>query len=227
MLSAVIRDMRKAAVLVALVSAVALTAPAAAGAATGGAYGKGLVTTADVPAGWTASAPDTAGDKATAQDIAQCVGQPVVKKKVVVTGKDIVDPSGNFMVGSSVAVYSSTALAKKQFKTYQSSKYAPCAQKHFETTPVGGTGGPLPTSVVVQQVTVKRTGDRNVAYGAKAEIPNTDGTTLTVTSVQVAVLRGKAIARYQFNGQGTQAFDQATGEALLAKVDKRLDKAKL
>jgi hypothetical protein len=222
----VTREMRRAAVLVVLVSAVALVAPVAAGAASGGPYVKGLITAGDVPAGWTATTADTTGDAATTKDIAQCVGQPVVKKKSLVTGKDLVDPTGKFRASSSLAVYASPAVAKKQFKTYQSSKYAPCAQKHFETTPLL-EGGPLPTSVDVQKVTVKRSGDRNVAYGAQVDIPNSDGTTLTITSVQVAVLRGKVIARYQFDGQGTTSFDQATGEGLLAKVDKRLDKASL
>jgi hypothetical protein len=227
MKSVVTREMRRAAVLVVLSLTIALAAPVAAGAATGTAgYKKGLVTVTDLPAGWTTSAPDTAGDAATAKDIASCVGKPVVKKKVVVTGDDLVDPSGNFMVASSVAVYSSAALAKQQFKTYQSPKYGDCAQKHFETTPVGGADGPLPTSVVVQKVSLDRFGDRTVGYAAQAEIPNSDGTTVTVTSVQGAVLRGRAIARYQFNGQG-DVFDQTIGEELLTTVDKRLDTVKL
>ncbi|MGZ8735223.1 MAG: hypothetical protein ACXW1M_08555 [Acidimicrobiia bacterium] len=219
--------MRRAPVLVVLALTAALVTPVAAGAASGTAvYKKGLVTAADLPAGWTASPADTEGDAATAKDIAKCVGKPVVKKKAVVHGPDIVDPSGTFMVASSITVYSSAAVAKKQFAVYQSAKYADCAQKHFETTPVGGAGGPLPTAVIVDEVDLDRYGDRAVGHGAQAEIPNADGTTVTVTSIQAAVLRGKAIARYEFNGQG-DVFDQTTGEELLATVDKRLDKAKL
>ena len=227
MKSVVTRSMRRAVALIALVSAVALTVPAAAGAASVNVYDKGLVTVTDLPAGWTASTADTAGDDATAKDIANCVGKPVVKKKKVVTGDDIVDSTGNFMVASSVAVYKSAAVAKKQFKVYQSPKYADCAKKHFETTPVGGADGPLPTSVITDRVELDPYGDRSVAHAAQAVIPNSDGTTTKVTSIQAAVLRGRAIARYQFNSQGEEVFDQATGEALLAKLDKRLDKAKL
>jgi hypothetical protein len=223
----VTRQMRRASVLIALVFAVALTAPASAGAASATVYKKGLVTVGDLPAGWTASSADTSGDDATAQDIAKCVGKPVVKQKKGISGDDIVDATGNFMVASSVAVYPSAAVATRQFKVYSSPKYADCAQKHFESTPVGGSGGPLPTSVITDKVEVDPYGDRSVAYAAQAEVPNADGTTVKVTSIQAAVLRGRAIVRYQFNSQGEQVFDQTTGEALLAKLDKRLDKAKL
>jgi hypothetical protein len=219
--------MRRAPVLVALVVAVAVMVPAAAGAAGTNAYKKGLVTITDLPAGWTASSADTAGDDTTAKAIAACVGKPTVKKKKVVTGDDITDPTETFMVASSVAVYSSPAVAKRQFKVYRSPKYAECAKKHFETTPVGGEGGPLPTSVITDEVELDPYGDRSVAYAAQAVIPNSDGTSLTITSIQAAVLRGKAIAWYQFNSAGDSVFDQATGEALLEKLDKRLDKAKL
>jgi hypothetical protein len=227
--SAVTRRMRKVAVLLMITVAVALTAPIAAGAANVRASAnKALITTADLPAGWTASAPDTAGDDATAKAIARCVGKPLVKKKTVVMGDDITDPSDKFMVASTVAVYPSTAAAKKQFALYQSSKYAPCAKKHFETTPAGGTGGPLPTTVDVSKIKLDRYGDRTVGYGAQASIPATDGTTTEVTSVQAVVLVGRAIARYQFNGNGNGAvFDEKTGKALLRKVDKRLESAKL
>jgi hypothetical protein len=219
-------QMRKAAILIVLVFAVAVTAPAAGAANVRAAANKALVTTADLPAGWTASAHDSENDDATAKDIARCTGKPLVKKKVVVTGDDITDPSDSFMVASSVAVYESAAAAKKQFKLYQSAKYADCAQKHFETTPVGGAGGPLPTSVDVGKVKLDRYGDRTVGYGLQAEVPDTDGTTIEITSVQAAVLVGRAIARYQFNGSG-EIFDQATGEAVLEKIDTRLGKAKL
>lgn len=223
--SVVIRDMRRTVIVIALLSLTVAVAPATAGAAGAKRYEKGLVTVDDLPAGWTASRADPSDDDA-AKAIAACVGKRVVKKKKVVTGDDISDPTGNFMVSSTVAVYRSAAVAKQQFKVYQSSKYADCARKYFETTPFGADG-PLPTSVITDEVELDRYGDRSVAYAAQAIIPNTDGTSVTVTSIQAGVLRGKAIARYQFDSIGDEVFDQETGENLLATVDKRLDKAKL
>jgi hypothetical protein len=218
--------MRRATILITLLFTIALVLPAAAGAAGVNGYKKGLVTVDDLPAGWTAETRDTSTDNAAANEIAACVGKPVAAKKKVVTGKDITDPTETFSVASTVAVYSSAAVAKKQFKVYQSSKYAACAKKYFETTPFGD-GGPLPTAVITDEVEVDKYGDRSVAYAAQAVIPNPDGSEQQVTSIQAAVLRGKAIARYQFNSVGEEVFDQETGEALLAKLDTRLDKAKL
>jgi hypothetical protein len=219
--------MRRPVIFLALVITATLAVPVVAGAASTSGYQKGLVTVKDLPAGWTAATADTSGDDAAAKDISACVGKPVVKKKKVYTGDDITDPTGSFMVASSVAVYSSAAAAKQQFKVFQSPKYADCAKKHFETTPVGGDGGPLPTSVITDEVDLDPYGDRSVAYAAHAVIPNSDGTSLQVTSIQAAVLRGKAIVRYQFNSAGDSVFDQQTGETILATLDKRLDKAKL
>jgi hypothetical protein len=224
--SVVTRHMRRASVLIALAFTVALVVPAAAGAAGVNVYKKGLVSVSDLPAGWTASTADTTNDDDAATAIAECVGKPVVKKKKVLVGDDIEDSTGTFMVASSVAVYPSATVAKQQFKVYQSSKYAECAKKYFETTPFG-EGGPLPTAVITDEVDLDSYGDRSVAYAAQAVIPNADGTELQVTSIQAAVLRGKAIARYQFNSVGDEVFDQETGEELLATLDKRLDKAKL
>jgi len=225
--SAVIRDMRRATVLITLLFTVALVLPAAAGAAGVNVYKKGLVTVGDLPDGWTAEpAGTTTADNDAAKEIAACVGKPVVAKKKVVTGDDISDPTGTFTVASSIAVYPSAAVAKQQFKVYQSSKYAGCAKKYFETTPFG-EDGPLPTAVITDEVELDTYGDRSAAYAAQAVIPNPDGTELQVTSIQAAVLRGKAVARYQFTSVGDEVFDQETGEKLLAQLDKRLDKAKL
>lgn len=206
-------------------AAVGLLAPAAGAARQQPGYSKLLLTRADVPTGWQATAADTEADQTTAKAIAKCEGMPLVKKAWTVQGRDLTSPAGDLNATSSIAVYDSPAKAKKQFAAYTSSKFDDCAQKHFESTPVGGAGGPLPTSVAVQPVTVDEHGDKAVAYGARADIPQGD-TSVTVTSVQVAVLRGKAIARYQFNAQG-DVFDQATAEGMLAKIDARGAKAKL
>jgi hypothetical protein len=219
--------MRRATITVVLACSIGVFAPTAAGAASSQtAAQKVLVTTADLPAGWTATPHDSTGDSATAKDIAECVGKPLAKKQVSVKGDDITDASGNFMATSAVSVYASAAVARKQFRVYESPKYGACAKKHFETTPVGGTGGPLPTSVNVGKVKLARYGQRTVAYGASADIPDPSGTTTTVTSIQAAILKGRGIVTAQFNGKG-DVFAQDQGVAVLAAINKRLKNTSL
>ena len=69
---------------------------------------------ADLPRGWTARPADTAGDDATAKDIAACVGQAGREEEGArQRRRHRPTRSGNFMAASSVAVYASPALARR------------------------------------------------------------------------------------------------------------------
>ena len=219
--------MRKSLILVALTCATAFLVPTAAGAASSSSGGqKLLITTADLPAGWTASAHDSTGDDVPAAAIATCSNKPIVKKKVSFTSQDISDPTGKFAANDSVAIYATPALAKKQFAAYASPKYRTCVKSYFESAPFGGTGGPLPTNVQVAKVTLAKYGQNRVGYALRADIPQEDGTSLSVFSIQVAILKGRAIVKTQFNGSG-DVFSQKTGEAVLKRIDNRIAKAKV
>jgi hypothetical protein len=179
-----------------------------------------VVVKGDLPKGFTGTAHDPAGDEATAAALAACAGVDRVKPKVKVNGKDW--EKGSLFVSSSVNVYPSKAVAKKQFKGFQDPDYQQCAQQYFSQQPLG-PNGEKPTQVQVQSVTLPNYGKDRVAYVLQAEIPGigANGAAGTITSIQTALLDGRAIVVSTFNGQDA-VFPQKAGFKALARMSKRL-----
>jgi hypothetical protein len=206
-------------------AAVAVTAavPAIAAASDSSQAKQLVVTRQDLPAGWTAGPHDSTGDQETARALAGCAGVKLVKPKATVDGRDLT--KGNLQITSKAYVYASKKVARAQFAGYRDADYAACAKQYFGRQPLGANGEP-PTSVQVGELTLKAVGERRVGYILQAEIP--DGAQpITLVSVQVAAVDGRAIFVGTFNAQDAQGFPQALGEKVLKKVDHRLDEADL
>ena len=82
------------------------------------------------------------------------------------------------------------------------------------------------TTMTAHQVSLKSYGSFSAAFELQASV-GTGAQAEPVTFVEVFIQKGRAEISVAFVTSGAQPFDQPTGEAILAKLNARIKKAKI
>jgi hypothetical protein len=180
-----------------------------------------VITQADVGAGYAAS--PGSSDNTTFAKLAACVGKPTKNRKVSasVDGPDLANQTTGVTIQSSTDIVKTTAMAKADQAVLANPKFADCISQVAQTA-LAAQGV---TSVQSQHTTVPKYGNYSTAVITQAQ-GTSNGAPFTVTVVQVGIIKGRAEFSASFVTPTGQPFDQTQGQAILAKLNQRLKKAK-
>jgi hypothetical protein len=199
--------------------AVAFAAPA--GASDKSTAQKLVITEDDVDSSYS---PEKSKDNSDAFDlIAECVGRSGPKRKVTTRyqGRELISDSQHTDITSAVDIVKSKAIAKADRAVIDSEGFPACLEDVAQSQ--GGSGI---TSVDTQRASVKDYGDYSTATLSVVE-GTRNGDPVTITSIDIYIVKGRAELNVAFITNGTTPFDRADAEDILDELGKRLDKAKV
>ncbi len=208
--------------IAALIAVTGVVAVAPAGASDKSVSKQLVITQADAGTGYTAAKGSVS--PSSLPQIAACVGKPVKGRVVTsrVAGPDLTNSAAGTEIQSSVVFVKSAKMGKTDAAVVTDPKFPDCLgrvyRREFEAQGV--------TGVTAQQMSLAPYGTTSVAVAAHFT-GTRDQQPLDLTAVAVAILDGRAEINASFTTNGPQPFDQAEGEAILAKLNQRLTQAKV
>jgi hypothetical protein len=180
---------------------------------------------ADLPAGWTGSAPSSdPQDTELSRKVAACAGaSDPAKETADVSGLDF--DKGHAEVSSEVALAPSRAAFEADLAALRSSKYETCVQSVFNTQLRADIAKQSP-GVTLGDLTISRFatptyGEVTVGFRLSATITGPTGSSIQLYIDEVGYGRGRSEVTLTFNDQGAP-FDQVLERALVAKAAAKL-----
>ena len=202
-----------------LASVLAMAVPA--GASDKSTAKKLVITKSDAGSGFVANkqprSPDVFGE------IADCVGKPVPKRKVVAhaDGDLLVNDTDHSAIQSNVDIVKTKAMAKADRAVVEDPGFPDCFAEVVQAH-----GPEEVTGITSQAADVKEYGDFSAAFFSVVT-GTVQGNSAQTTVVDVLIQKGRAELLTEFVMQGTTPFDRTTAEGILDKVANRIDAAKV
>ena len=194
-----------------------LVAPA--GASSTDTAKKLVITKRDVGSSYTetkaVTSPDSFGTLAT------CVGKPATNRALVsdVQGSEFNNAVTGAVIFSSVQVVKTRTMANADRAVLSDPKFANCVAQLL-TSSAAATAHL--SGIRAQRVTVKRFGDYSTAVLVVANGTTPSGVPVSVTQIEVGIVKGRAEMSAGFTTHGAKPFDRRTAETILAKVSARM-----
>ena len=201
---------------------------ARAAASDGGAAKKLVVTQADVGSGYRTFKATPPPDPLTLGPIAECLHRPISSPatSAVVYGPSMMNFKKNIGIDSTAIIVRTEAMAEADRTAAADPGYPICFAQAFRTRLNGNTGDTA--SVSTDPLPLRRTyGSSTVAFGV-SQGPSTNSPGPPASRAVILIFRGRAEVEVSFASVGDQlTIDQTTAEAILAKLNQRLLRARV
>jgi hypothetical protein len=172
------------------------------------------------------SSGDTTDDTSseTFELLAECVGKPVPDRAVVANahGPELIDRSGHTQIASFVDIVQTKTMAKADRAVVQDPGFPRCIGQLAEQQ---GAASGL-TSANAERATVKRFGDYSTAVLIDAK-GTSNGQPSRLIAIDVLTQRGRAELTAEFLTDRATPYDRVSAEKIIARLEKRLRKAKV
>jgi len=180
-----------------------------------------VITEADAGSGFVANEPPQSEDLF--GEIADCVGKPVPKRKVVAhaDGDLLINDTDHSAIQSNVDIVKTKKMAKADRAVVEDPGFPDCFAKVVQAH-----GPENVTSITSQAADVKEYGDFSAAFFSVVE-GTVQGNPDQTTVIDVLIQKGRAELLTEFVMKGSTPFDRPTAEGILDKVAKRIDAAKV
>jgi hypothetical protein len=181
-----------------------------------------VVTKRDAGSGYVASkavtSPDSFGK------IAACVNGSAPPRTVVndVQGPQLTNGTTGATIFSSVQLVQTPAMASTDRGVLSNRKFPDCVAQLIADSEVAAQHL---TGVRARRVPVRRFGNYSTAVLIEASGTGPGGGPISVTQIDVGILKGRAEVNASFTTPGTKPFDRRAAEGILAKLTRRLNRA--